>query len=80
MCFICKKKKKLGHYAKNFPNKSNKAIKMINSLGLDEKDDIESLYLEQINDDEETIFALQVHQAKSLKQDQTQILFPYFQC
>lgn len=53
---------------------------MINSLGLDEKDDIESLYLEQINDDEETIFALQVHQAKSLKQDQTQILFPYFQC
>ncbi|XP_061339072.1 uncharacterized protein LOC133285806 [Gastrolobium bilobum] len=54
-CFICKKK---GHFAKNCPNKSDKVVKMITALNLDEGD-AESLYSEQSTGDEDTVFALQ---------------------
>ena len=43
-CFICKKK---GHFLKNYPNKKEKASKLIYSLDLAEDEEIECWYDEQ---------------------------------
>nr|KYP54834.1 polyprotein [Cajanus cajan] len=55
-CYICGKR---GHFAKTCPNKAQKAIKMITSLHLNDRDEVESLYSEQSSADEDTVFALQ---------------------
>ncbi|RDX66831.1 hypothetical protein CR513_54356, partial [Mucuna pruriens] len=46
-----------GHYSRNYPNKTDKAIKLISSLKLDDEE-VESLYSEQSFANEETVFAL----------------------
>ncbi|RDX86364.1 hypothetical protein CR513_32304, partial [Mucuna pruriens] len=53
-CFICDKKE---YYSRNCPNKTDKAIKLISSLKLDDEE-VESLYSEQSSANEETVFAL----------------------
>lgn len=79
-CFICKKKNtKQRHYTKNCPNKSDKVIKMINALGLNEKDNVESLYSKQINDDDETIFALLDSSSETSESRSNSDFFPCFQ-
>ncbi|KAG4980617.1 hypothetical protein JHK82_033859 [Glycine max] len=46
------------HFAKNYPKKSQKAIRLISYLQIGEYDDIESLYSEQNELDDETEFSL----------------------
>ncbi|KAH9705019.1 hypothetical protein KPL70_011708 [Citrus sinensis] len=60
-CFICKKK---GYYAKDCPNKKDKAIRLLEHLQstIDyspNNDEIESYFLEQEEPTDETVFALQ---------------------
>ena len=77
--FAKKKNTKQRHYTKNCPNKSDKVIKMINALGLNEKDNVESLYSKQINDDDETIFALLDSSSETSESRSNSDFFPCFQ-
>ena len=60
-CFICKKK---GHYAKDCPNKKDKAIRLFEHLQATTNysphtDEIESYFSEYEEPTNETVFALQ---------------------
>ncbi|KAH9686096.1 hypothetical protein KPL70_014224 [Citrus sinensis] len=58
-CFICKKR---GHFARNCPNKSAKAIRLIQHLQqssmLSDQEDVESNFSEQTEQDDQTAFIL----------------------
>jgi len=72
-CFICGKK---GHFSKECPQNSKKAVKIIQqiyqSTHLDLDDAyIESLFSEQDETDRETIFALEISEPKSTSSNDT---------
>ena len=58
-CFICKKR---GHFARNCPYKSAKAVRLIQHLQhsslLSENEDVESNFSEQLEQDDQTAFIL----------------------
>ena len=58
-CFICKKR---GHFARNCPYKSAKAVRLIQHLEhsslLSENEDVESHFSEQSSQDDQTAFIL----------------------
>ncbi|KAH9680125.1 hypothetical protein KPL71_026425 [Citrus sinensis] len=60
-CFICKRK---GHYAKDYPNKREKSIRLVECLQATTdyspyKDELEFYFSEQDEPNDETVFALQ---------------------
>ncbi|KAH9657971.1 hypothetical protein KPL70_023296 [Citrus sinensis] len=74
-CFICKKK---GHYAKDCPNKREKAIRLVEHLQATTdyspaKDELEFYFSEQDEPNDETVFALQ--NSSDSDSDQSQVIF-----
>ncbi|KAH9763316.1 hypothetical protein KPL70_001124 [Citrus sinensis] len=75
-CFICKKK---GHYAKDCPNKKDKAIRLLEHLQATtdcspHKDEIEFYFSEQEEPTDETVFALQ-NSSDDYESDEFQTVF-----
>ncbi|KAH9780564.1 hypothetical protein KPL71_008130 [Citrus sinensis] len=76
ICFICKKK---GHYAKDYPHKREKSIRLVEHLQATtdyspEKDELEFYFSEQDEPNDETVFALQ-NSSDDSDSDQSQIIF-----
>ncbi|KAH9698103.1 hypothetical protein KPL71_023883 [Citrus sinensis] len=74
-CFICKRK---GHYAKDFPNKREKSIWLVEHLQANTnyspaKDELEFYFSEQDEPNDETVFALQ--NSSDSDSDQSQVIF-----
>ncbi|KAH9727785.1 hypothetical protein KPL70_008797 [Citrus sinensis] len=74
-CFICKRK---GHYAKDCPNKREKAIRLVEHLQATTdyspaKDELEFYFSEQDEPNDETVFALQ--NSSDSDSDQSQVIF-----
>ncbi|KAH9716851.1 hypothetical protein KPL71_021595 [Citrus sinensis] len=74
-CFICKRK---GHYAKDCPNKREKAIRLVEHLQATTdyspaKDELEFYFSEQDEPNDETVFALQ--SSSDSDSDQSQVIF-----
>ncbi|KAH9744328.1 hypothetical protein KPL70_003652 [Citrus sinensis] len=74
-CFICKRK---GHYAKDCPNKGEKAIRLVEHLQATTdyspaKDELEFYFSEQDEPNDETVFALQ--NSSDSDSDQSQVIF-----
>ncbi|KAH9763365.1 hypothetical protein KPL70_001143 [Citrus sinensis] len=74
-CFICKRK---GHYAKDCPNKREKAIRLVEHLQATTdyspaKDELEFYFSEQDEPNDETVFALQ--NSFDSDSDQSQVIF-----
>ncbi|KAH9722952.1 hypothetical protein KPL70_006913 [Citrus sinensis] len=74
-CFICKRK---GHYAKDCPNKREKAIRLVEHLQATTdyspaKDELEFYFSEQDEPNDETMFALQ--NSSDSDSDQSQVIF-----
>ncbi|KAH9792432.1 hypothetical protein KPL71_004116 [Citrus sinensis] len=75
-CFICKKK---GHYAKDFPNKRETSIRLVEYLQATtdyspDKDELEFYFSEQDEPNDETVFALQ-NSSNDSDSDQSQVIF-----
>ncbi|KAH9752127.1 hypothetical protein KPL71_014578 [Citrus sinensis] len=75
-CFICKKK---GHYAKDYPNKREKYIRLVEHLQATtdyspDKDELEFYFSEQDEPNDETVFALQ-NSSDDSDSDQFQVIF-----
>ena len=75
-CFICKKK---GHYAKDCPNKKDKAIRLLEHLQATtdyspHNDEIESYFSEQEEPTDETVFTLQ-NSSDDSENDEFQTVF-----
>ncbi|KAH9686196.1 hypothetical protein KPL70_014280 [Citrus sinensis] len=70
-CFICKK---CGHFARNCPHKSAKAVRLIQHLQhsslLSENKDVESNFSEQLEQDDQTAFII----AKSLDSEDISVI------
>ncbi|KAH9668984.1 hypothetical protein KPL70_021606 [Citrus sinensis] len=74
-CFICKRK---GHYAKDCPNKREKAIRLVEHLQATTdyspaKNELEFYFSEQDEPNDETVFALQ--NSSDSDSDQSQVIF-----